>query len=274
MYTLVTLNGLVELRYALVLAHHSAASTDHAHATSQHPPWHGHTLHKSPSLILGPNAKGILSAPLVLPATLFLGATLPLRISFNEFITAKSACATLALAIVLSTTLFHLEATPSACPTAMGPASPRRHPYRVHARRGPHVGDDGADAHGASGCTGGAALLHPARRRPPVTLLLALAADTTPSWSRPKRAQPSPTLANPVPTMLHERGPFLLTLMRLANALYTHACVPPLLRFPVMGEGEPVIELVRNELRVAASSHRSTPSASRMHIPPALALEP
>ncbi|KAF8504061.1 hypothetical protein JB92DRAFT_3123096 [Gautieria morchelliformis] len=82
----------------------------------------------------------------------------------------------------------------------------------------------------------------------------------TPSSSRPKRVQPLPTLANPAPTTLHEGAPFLLTLMTLANALCTHACVPPLVRFPMcvvaarcrMGEGERVIELVRNELQIAA----------------------
>ncbi|KAF8524514.1 hypothetical protein JB92DRAFT_1413821 [Gautieria morchelliformis] len=65
---------------------------------------------------------------------------------------------------------------------------------------------------------------NPTRRRPRVTLLLALL--PTPSSSRPKCAQPSPTPANPAPTMLHERVPFLLTLMTLANALHTHGCVP------------------------------------------------
>ncbi|KAF8524538.1 hypothetical protein JB92DRAFT_2827017 [Gautieria morchelliformis] len=132
----------------------------------------------------------------------------------------------------------------------MGPTSPRRHPYRVHASRGPHAGDEGADAHGASGCTGGAA--PPILHHDDPESLFSSPLLPTPSSSRPKRVQPLPTLANPAPTTLHEGAPFLLTLMTLANALCTHACVPPLVRFPMMGEGERVIELVRNELQIAA----------------------
>ncbi|KAF8483081.1 hypothetical protein JB92DRAFT_3033133, partial [Gautieria morchelliformis] len=79
------------------------------------------------------------------------------------------------------------------------------------------------------------------------TPLLALAADTVFEQAKARPQEPSPTLAIPSPTTPHEGDPFL-ALMRLSNALYTHACVPPLLRFPVcvvavrcrMGEGEPV----------------------------------
>ncbi|KAF8468021.1 hypothetical protein JB92DRAFT_3059850, partial [Gautieria morchelliformis] len=79
------------------------------------------------------------------------------------------------------------------------------------------------------------------------SLLLALAADTVFEQAKARPQEPSPTLANPTPTTPHEVDPFL-ALTTLANALYTHACAPSLLRFPVcvvagrcrMSEGEPV----------------------------------
>ncbi|KAF8515857.1 hypothetical protein JB92DRAFT_3114564 [Gautieria morchelliformis] len=70
----------------------------------------------------------------------------------------------------------------------------------------------------------------------------------------------SSTPSPPPATTLHERDPFLLTLMTLAKALYMHACVTPARVLPhvrgggtlYMGKAERMIELVRNELHMAA----------------------
>ncbi|KAF8504960.1 hypothetical protein JB92DRAFT_3122885 [Gautieria morchelliformis] len=77
----------------------------------------------------------------------------------------------------------------------------------------------------------------------------------------------SSTPSPPPATTLHERDPFLLTLMTLAKALYMHACVTPARVLPhvrgggmlYMGKAERMIELVRNELHMAAVLGRDVP---------------
>ncbi|KAF8454657.1 hypothetical protein JB92DRAFT_3150631 [Gautieria morchelliformis] len=78
----------------------------------------------------------------------------------------------------------------------------------------------------------------------PLAAALLLHPITTTIFEQAKACSqdPPPTLANPAATTLHEGDPFLLTLMTLAKALYTHA----------MGEAEWMIELVPKELRMAA----------------------
>ncbi|KAF8492286.1 hypothetical protein JB92DRAFT_3147509 [Gautieria morchelliformis] len=123
-----------------------------------------------------------------------------------------------------STALFHLKATPAACPTI------------AHAPWGP-----------------------PLLVSNPLAVALLLNPITTTVFEQAKACsqEPSPLLANPAATTLHEGDPFLLTLTRLAKALYTHA----------MGEAEQMIELVRNELRMAAIlvTHKYTISIPHAH---------
>ncbi|KAF8508181.1 hypothetical protein JB92DRAFT_3121181 [Gautieria morchelliformis] len=98
-----------------------------------------------------------------------------------------------------STALFHLEATPAACPTI------------AHASLGPPLL--------VSTPLGVALLLHP---------ITTIVFEQAKACSQ----EPSLTLANPAATTLHEGDPFRLTLMTLAKALYTHACVTPARALP------------------------------------------
>ncbi|KAF8468011.1 hypothetical protein JB92DRAFT_3135593 [Gautieria morchelliformis] len=180
------------------------------------------------------------------------------------------------------TALFHLEATPTACPTIGTPHGARLsscptplrgcQPYPLHRRwrsrrtRGgaapPILHDDDPES-----------LFSSTPSPPPSSIRPNHAPRTHRSrWQTPRPRHSMRGTPSSSPSRRLER-----------RSTRTHAS-PPLVRFPMcvvatrcrMGEAERMIELVRNELRMAAIlvAQKYTIGITHMHVPPASALEP